>query len=156
MVKFLEGDSPSPSYSAVVANIDSDSVGYASRTTLQLPRQEMIEDLCTVAKDLLVSCVNNRSTVEKVSILPKRLIFFGSRILSGCWPSLVDGVSEGEVKCVFDLGFPMLQAACIDTELNPPPKITFIIVGKRHHMRFFPKNDNDKDKSGNLHAGTDR
>ena len=33
------------------------------------------------------------------------------------------------------------------------PKITVIVVGKRHHVRFFPKG-RDADRSGNCLAGT--
>ena len=29
-----------------------------------------------------------------------------------------------------------------------------IVVGKRHHVRFFPKNQQDADRSGNCPAGT--
>ena len=36
---------------------------------------------------------------------------------------------------------------------TPYPKIAFIVVGKRHHVRFFPNRDGDKDPSGNLKAG---
>lgn len=32
-------------------------------------------------------------------------------------------------------------------------KITVVVVGKRHHVRFFP-NSNDADRSGNCPAGT--
>ncbi|KAK0445339.1 argonaute-like protein [Desarmillaria tabescens] len=135
--------SQSPSYAAVVANIDSDGARYISKTKLQLGRQEMIEDLQTMTKDLLKSYINNRTKVGGVKTLPKRLIFFR------------DGVSEGEFKRVLDLELPLLRAACVDAEISPPPKITFIVVGKRHHMRFFPKNDRDKDaRSGNLLPGT--
>ncbi|KAG7453294.1 Piwi-domain-containing protein [Guyanagaster necrorhizus] len=135
--------SQTPSYAAVVANIDSSGARYIAKTTLQLGRQEMIGDLRTMAKDLLVAYMSYRTGMEKVSTLPKRLVFFR------------DGVSEGEFKRVLDLELPLLQAACVEAKMNPPPKITFIIVGKRHHMRFFPKNDKDKDfKSGNLLPGT--
>jgi eukaryotic translation initiation factor 2C len=34
------------------------------------------------------------------------------------------------------------------------PTITLIIVGKRHHVRFFPKSENEGDRSGNCPAGT--
>ncbi|KAK0209999.1 argonaute-like protein [Desarmillaria ectypa] len=135
--------SQSPSYAAVVANIDSDGARYIAKTTLQLGRQEMIGDLRSMAKNLLLAYMGYRSSMEKVTTIPKRLIFFR------------DGVSEGEFKRVLELELPLLHDACIDAKLNPPPKITFIIVGKRHHMRFFPKNDKDKDaKSGNLLPGT--
>ena len=45
-----------------------------------------------------------------------------------------------------------LRLACADLKISP--KITVIVVGKRHHVRFFPRNDADADKSGNCPAGT--
>lgn len=45
-----------------------------------------------------------------------------------------------------------LRAAC--DELKIKPKITMIVVGKRHHVRFFPQNRGDADRSGNCPAGT--
>jgi len=44
-----------------------------------------------------------------------------------------------------------LLEAC--KELGISPNITVIIVGKRHHVRFFPP-ANGGDKSGNCPAGT--
>ncbi|KAK0472793.1 ribonuclease H-like domain-containing protein [Armillaria novae-zelandiae] len=104
---------------------------------------EMIKDLRTMAKDLLMAYMVYRRDVENIKTLPKRLIFFR------------DGVSEGEFQRVLDQELPLLQDACKDAGMNPPPKITFVIVGKRHHMRGFGKNDKDKDfRSGNLLPGT--
>jgi len=37
--------------------------------------------------------------------------------------------------------------------MNPFPKITVIVVGKRHHVRFFPQ-PQQADRSGNCPAGT--
>ena len=34
------------------------------------------------------------------------------------------------------------------------PSITVIVVGKRHHVRFFPMNEREADRSGNCRAGT--
>jgi hypothetical protein len=34
------------------------------------------------------------------------------------------------------------------------PKITFITVQKRHHVRLFPLSRNNQDKSGNVQPGT--
>ncbi len=43
-------------------------------------------------------------------------------------------------------------AACATFGIEP--KITVLIVGKRHHVRFFPTRPNDADRSGNCRAGT--
>jgi len=40
------------------------------------------------------------------------------------------------------------------TKLGFKPTITLIIVGKRHHVRFFPSAQNESDRSGNCVAGT--
>lgn len=42
--------------------------------------------------------------------------------------------------------------ACAKLKINPT--ITVVVVGKRHHVRFFPQNSNDADRSGNCPAGT--
>lgn len=34
------------------------------------------------------------------------------------------------------------------------PKLTVVVVGKRHHVRFFPTSAQNADKSGNCRAGT--
>ena len=34
------------------------------------------------------------------------------------------------------------------------PKITVVVVGKRHHVRFFPMSPRDGDKTGNCPPGT--
>ena len=39
-------------------------------------------------------------------------------------------------------------------KLKFKPTITLIIVGKRHHVRFFPCSQNEGDRSGNCVAGT--
>jgi eukaryotic translation initiation factor 2C len=105
-----------------------------------------------------------RQKVEKVAgnPYPNRIIFYR------------DGVSEGQFKTVLEQevdkikGTPLsslslivsytypsasLIAACTKLGISPVPKITFIVVGKRHHVRFFP-NAKDADRSGNCPAGT--
>ena len=37
-----------------------------------------------------------------------------------------------------------IQQACINLEKGYQPAITFIVVQKRHHARFFAMNDKDK------------
>lgn len=46
----------------------------------------------------------------------------------------------------------IIAGACQKLGINPA--ITMIVVGKRHHVRFFPKRPGDSDKTGNCPAGT--
>lgn len=50
-----------------------------------------------------------------------------------------------------------IRKACFSLEENYAPRITFIVVQKRHHTRLFPNIHNDShttDKSGNILPGT--
>ena len=42
----------------------------------------------------------------------------------------------------------------LDMLENYNPKITFCVVKKRHHARFFPMNPQGADRTGNCLAGT--
>ena len=52
-----------------------------------------------------------------------------------------DGVSEGQFDAVRMEEIAALQAACLFLQKDGSyqPKITFIVVQKRHHTRFFPE-----------------
>ncbi|KAB8255857.1 ribonuclease H-like domain-containing protein [Aspergillus pseudonomiae] len=65
-----------------------------------------------------------------------------------------DGISEGQyMKCLTE-ELPFMRKAC--REVYPQemqeknlPKITIIVVSKRHHMRFYPTEVQTADKNGN-------
>ena len=61
-----------------------------------------------------------------------------------------DGISEGEFDSVFEAELTATREAC--TQLSPVyrPYLTYIVVNKRHHTRFFPMNAG----SNNVEAGT--
>jgi eukaryotic translation initiation factor 2C len=132
-----------PSFTSLVASVDSDTAKYVATSAVQAGRQEMIEKLKEMAVDVLKLYVGYRQGVEKkvgAAIPPKRIIFYR------------DGVSEGQFQQVLDIELPRLRAAC--AEMNMNPAITVIVVGKRHHVRMFPANPGDADRSGNCPAGT--
>jgi len=132
-----------PSFTALVGNIDSDTARYVADSRVQTSRQEMIQDLEVMSKHILGFYMRYRDGVEGkkgASAAPKRIILYR------------DGVSEGQFKQVLDQELPLLKKACSDLRIDP--KITIIVVGKRHHVRFFPQNERDADKSGNCPAGT--
>ena len=53
-----------------------------------------------------------------------------------------DGVSEGQYKLVLDNELPAFNAAFEELYGKTPPKLAIIIVGKRHHTRFYPTETN--------------
>ncbi|KAG5651697.1 hypothetical protein H0H81_007756 [Sphagnurus paluster] len=130
-----------PSFTSVVGNVDSDTAKYIATTSVQKSRQEMIDDLEAMCTKILKMYIGYRGSVEKKPApAPKRLLFFR------------DGVSEGQFQQVLDLELPMIKAACAALKIEP--KITVIVVGKRHHVRFVAQDGKDTDRSGNCPAGT--
>jgi eukaryotic translation initiation factor 2C len=137
------GSDGRPSFTALVGNVDSDTAKYVADSRVQTSKQEMIEDLEVMSKHILTMYMRYREVMEKKaggSAAPKRIIFYR------------DGVSEGQFKQVLEQELPLLKKACSDLRIDP--KITIIVVGKRHHVRFFPQSERDADKSGNCPAGT--
>lgn len=80
---------------------------------------------------------------QKRNIFPKTIVLYR------------DGVSEGEYAQVENNEIQAIQAVLDDLERDTKHKarLIFIVVGKRHHVRFFPKDRSDADRSGNLHPG---
>ncbi|TFK35934.1 argonaute-like protein [Crucibulum laeve] len=131
-----------PSYTSLVGSVDSNCAKFIAKTYIQTSGQELIDDLKDMCKSILEMHKSYREKVEKAADgYPKRLIFYR------------DGVSEGQFEQVLQNELPRIQAAC--AELKISPKITLIVVGKRHHFRFDTENEREKDtRSGNLPAGT--
>ncbi|KAL6513810.1 argonaute 5 [Orobanche minor] len=68
-----------------------------------------------------------------------------------------DGVSEGQFNQVLLHEMDAIRKACNSIEENYMPKVTFVVVQKRHHTRLFPSNHGDRqsvDRSGNILPGT--
>ena len=65
-----------------------------------------------------------------------------------------DGVSEGQFRDVLMNELSAIQRACRELKDDYTPAITFIVVQKRHHARFFAVDPRDqKGKSRNIPAG---
>jgi len=60
-----------------------------------------------------------------------------------------DGISEGEFDSVFEKELMATRQACADLSPVYRPCLTYIVVNKRHHTRFFPT-----DLQKNVLAGT--
>jgi eukaryotic translation initiation factor 2C len=131
------GDNKKPSIAAVVGSMDAHPSRYAATVRVQQHRQEIIHDLSTMVKELLIQFY--KSTRFK----PNRIIFYR------------DGVSEGQFHQVLAHELLAVRTACMKLEDDYRPGITFIVVQKRHHTRLFCADKREQiGKSGNIPAGT--
>ncbi|KAI9467034.1 argonaute-like protein [Lactarius psammicola] len=128
------GSGDRPSFTSLVGSIDPSAVRYVSTMEVQTSRQEIIDAMESMSTYVL--------TQYKIEIgkYPKRILFYR------------DGVSEGQFATVIEDELPLIRNACKKLGFNPT--ITLIVVGRRHHVRFFPRFKNEGDRSGNCLAGT--
>ncbi|CBY20341.1 unnamed protein product [Oikopleura dioica] len=131
------GDKRKPSIAAVVASMDGHPSRYCAAVRVQKHRQEVIDDLSNMVKELMIQFYKN------TRYKPVRIIIYR------------DGVSEGQFQTVLAHELRAIREACVKLEPSYQPGITFVVVQKRHHTRLFCKNKDDKiGKSGNIPAGT--
>ncbi|GMP69181.1 hypothetical protein CsSME_00028532 [Camellia sinensis var. sinensis] len=147
------GDDASPSIVAVVASMDWPEVTkYRGLVSAQGHKEEIIQDLyktyqdpqrgtvhCGMIRELLIAF--KTSTGQK----PHRIIFYR------------DSVSEGQFNQVLLHEMDAIRKACVSLEEHYLPRVTFVVVQKRHHTRLFPADHNDRrstDRSGNILPGT--
>jgi len=135
--------SNAPSVAGMVASIDKWLAQWPAALRIQESRKEMVTDL----DGMLKSRLELWRKLGKHKVYPDNLLIYR------------DGVSEGQYDLVLQNELPLLRQACKD--LYPPadtkkglPNITIIIVGKRHHTRFYPTTANEADRSANPRNGT--
>jgi hypothetical protein len=136
--------SKAPSVAGMVASVDKWLGQWPAILRIQArAREEMVTDLAYMLKTRLKlwrEKGNHQSFPENILVYR-------------------DGVSEGQYSKVVDEELPQLRQACKD--LYPPadqkkgiPNFTIIVVGKRHHTRFYPTQENDADRTSNPRPGT--
>ena len=132
------GETRKPSIAAVTASMDRYASKYRADCSVQKHRQEIIADLETMTKGLLIEFYH--ATRAK----PRRIIFYR------------DGVSEGQFDDVVLKEVAAIQRACKSLEREGyEPGITFIVVQKRHHTRLFCSDRRDAvGKGANVPPGT--
>uniref|UniRef100_A0A8C6UKA7 Argonaute 3 n=1 Tax=Neogobius melanostomus TaxID=47308 RepID=A0A8C6UKA7_9GOBI len=104
------GDGKKPSIAAVVGSMDAHPSRYCATVRVQRPRQEVIQDLASMVRELLIQFY--KSTRYK----PTRIIFYR------------DGVSEGQFRQVLYYELLAIREACISLEKEYQPGITYIVV----------------------------
>ncbi|XP_037779942.1 LOW QUALITY PROTEIN: protein argonaute-2-like [Penaeus monodon] len=114
------GDARTPSMAAIVASIDNNFSKYAVEVRPQKHRNEIIQDVKEMTKNLLKSfSIANNSK-------PQRIIVYR------------DGVSDVQFHQVLQHEFLAIREACKELEETYKPAITFFLVMKNvNHTRFF-------------------
>ncbi|KAE8153717.1 ribonuclease H-like domain-containing protein [Aspergillus avenaceus] len=133
--------SEAPSVAGVVASIDHTLAQWPADLRVQPARQEMVADLGPMLQSRL------RLWSQHNGSYPQNVLVYR------------DGVSEGQYDIVLEKELPALRTAC--RELYPAhltkqgyPRMTIVVVGKRHHHRFYPTKAEDADRSTNPQNGT--
>ena len=117
--------------------MDRYAARYSGAIRMQGHRVEIIADLEMLALAMLKQFYRSTGGVK-----PARVVFYR------------DGVSEGQFAHVMAQEVTALRRAFKRLDSGYSPRVTFIIVQKRHHTRFFAMNRQDSDRSGNPLPGT--
>ena len=132
-----------PSIAAVVASYDPAVSLYNVEVNVQYSKQdnknvvEQIMNLETMMKSLLIKFKEKTEGRE-----PERIVFYR------------DGVSEGQFQMVVNKEIAAIQRACKKLNDKFQPGITYFVAQKRHRTRFYPSDDKNKLRNGNILPGT--
>ena len=134
--------STAPSVASMVASVDKWLGQWPADLRIQESRKEMV----TAMDSMLKSRLHLWKRLGKHQMFPDNILMYR------------DGVSEGQYATVLEQELPLLRKAC--AEVYPAsdtkkglPKFTVVIVGKRHHTRFYPTAVTDADRSSNPKNG---
>lgn len=110
------------SVAALVGSYDADCSKYVAAVRVQVKEKaEMIKDLDQMAVELL-----SKYKSENNGQLPDHVLMFR------------DGVSDGQFDQVLNQELGSFHLACDQMKHGYAPKVTLIVVQKRHHTRFIP------------------
>jgi eukaryotic translation initiation factor 2C len=129
-----------PSIAGVVASVDATFSQYPASMRTQKGRVEMVDEL----EDMIIERLKLWQKRNQ-NRLPNKVIVYR------------DGVSEGQYRLVLENELPAFEKAFdkLYGAKNKHPKISIIVVGKRHHTRFYPTTMEGTDgKTGNPMPGT--
>ncbi|KAI9786409.1 MAG: hypothetical protein M1839_006869 [Geoglossum umbratile] len=127
-----------PSIAGVVASVDAKLAHWPASIRIQEGRKEMVDGL----EDMVIERL--KLWRQKNNQLPVKVLVYR------------DGVSEGQYGTVLAEELPCIKNAFkrIYPTNAPQPKLSIVVVGKRHHTRFYPVKENETDRTGNPSHGT--
>ena len=145
--KSMEG---TPSIAAVVASEDTTYTRYPGSIRCQASKVEIVQNIDIMMRERL------DHWKEKNRRLPERILVYRDGVSEGQYRSLL--MSEPDKTGKYRISeLDGIRKACEERyRPGPMPKITIVVVGKRHHTRFYPTQEVDADMSskGNCKNGT--
>ncbi|KAK8248812.1 Piwi domain-containing protein [Phyllosticta capitalensis] len=134
-----------PSIAAVVGSVDDQFSNMPGSMRLQASRQEDIEDMTGMAKERLIAFAKRNKR------LPSQILMFRDGVSEGQFP-IVKQKEAAAIRVAWDSA--AAEAKKNNVQVPKELKLSFYIVSKRHHSRFFATNEsqiyNDK---GNIKPG---
>ncbi|TPX59346.1 hypothetical protein PhCBS80983_g02488 [Powellomyces hirtus] len=130
------GSPSNQSIAAVVGSMDAQCSRFAASIRIQRGRTEVIQDLSGMVMEIL------KTFYQTCGAKPERIVFYR------------DGVSDSQTGEVLRAELEAIRRACMSLDPTYRPTVTFVVVQKRHHARFFPIRKEDSDRSGNVLPGT--
>jgi eukaryotic translation initiation factor 2C len=125
-----------PSVAAVSASYDATAFRYNIQIRLQPAKVEIIQDLEYIMRQQLQFFYRHNRCK------PEGIVFFR------------DGVGEGQFAQVLDNEVNAIRRACSSMNREYKPKVTFLVVQKRHHTRLFPRREDAVGRCNNVPPGT--
>uniref|UniRef100_A0A914VJR6 Uncharacterized protein n=1 Tax=Plectus sambesii TaxID=2011161 RepID=A0A914VJR6_9BILA len=126
----------SQSIGAVVGNVDFACHKFDVSYRVQKRFHEQMVHFTKQLKERLFAFLS--ATKEK----PARIIVFR------------DGISDSQFEAALHEEVTCIEQACRSLDPEYKPKITYIVVQKRHHTRFFPQQRQDTGQGQNVPPGT--
>jgi len=131
------GDPNRSSIVSLVGSMDAQCGRYSASLRTQQAKLEIIQDIKNMMKELLIEFY--KSTGAK----PERILMYR------------DGISEGQFTEAIRIEIQNIFRAFEEIDPGYHPTLTYVVVQKRHHAKFFPRNPReDADRSGNILPGT--
>nr|AEF32753.1 ALG-5 [Ascaris suum] len=124
------------SIAAVVASVDVDASRYGVSIKVQRPDAERVVYVVDALKERLISFYKSSGRS------PNHIIIYR------------DGISETEFLNTAREELTSVMAACKKLDADYSPTISYVVVQKRHHTRFFVESPTDARGSGNIPPGT--
>lgn len=126
-----------PSVAGIVASTDKQLGQWPGEVRIQEGRNEQVVYL----KEMMLGRLQRWRESNK-GVLPSNIIIFR------------DGVSEGQFKMILNNELQSVRDAVQAIYKGTQPRITVLVVGKRHNVRFYPTRKEDMSDKQNCWPGT--